>query len=247
MGIFDRFSRSSSSNINDLISPAEDPEKMLNADPRRHARQLVKAKQQVAVGHRRREAPARPGRRRVQAGRRTGSEAPMLAIQEGRDDLAKQALVRQAEHAQHAQQLAADVGGAPARDGEAQELAARPERQDRGGEAQEEPAPRPAAPRAGAAAHRRDDVVAVREERVRGVRADGGAHRARTSGRSRRRAEIDEEFTRRHACSASSSSSRRARRRCRVDNAAARAQAEDGHAARRRLPRQSKALGAGQA
>ena len=31
----------------------------------------------------------------------------MLAIQEGRDDLAKQALVRQGEHASHAQQLEA--------------------------------------------------------------------------------------------------------------------------------------------
>ena len=73
MGIFDRFSTLLRSNINDLISRAEDPEKMLNqilVDMR------VAAREGQAAGrhrHRRREAAARPGRRRVQAGAGLGA------------------------------------------------------------------------------------------------------------------------------------------------------------------------------
>ena len=95
--------------------------------------------------------------------------------------------MRQGEHMLARPAARADVGSAPARDGEAQELAARPQRQDRRGQAQEEPARRAPAPRPGAEAHRRDDVVDVREVGVRGVRADGRAHRDRTSASSRRR------------------------------------------------------------
>src|SRR4028119_2299025 len=49
MGIFDRFSRVLRANINDLISSAEDPEKMLNQLIADMNGQLVKAKQQVAA------------------------------------------------------------------------------------------------------------------------------------------------------------------------------------------------------
>jgi len=48
MGLFDRFSTLLRSNINDLISRAEDPEKMLNQILVDMKSQLVKAKQQVA-------------------------------------------------------------------------------------------------------------------------------------------------------------------------------------------------------
>ena len=48
MGIFDRFSSLLKSNINDLISKAEDPEKMLTQILVDMRGQLVKAKQQVA-------------------------------------------------------------------------------------------------------------------------------------------------------------------------------------------------------
>ena len=104
MGIFDRLSTLLRSNINDLISSAENPEKMLNQILVDMRSQLAKAKQQVAA------AIADEKRLRDQAdSERRQSEdwekRAMLAVQEGRDDLAKQALVRQGEHAQHAEQL----------------------------------------------------------------------------------------------------------------------------------------------
>ena len=103
MGIFDRFSQLLKSNINDLISKAEDPEKMLTQILADMRGQLVQAKQQVAV------AIADEKRLRDQADNeyknaQDWERRAMLAVQEGRDDLAKQALVRQAEHLSHAQQ-----------------------------------------------------------------------------------------------------------------------------------------------
>ncbi|MGH7669648.1 MAG: PspA/IM30 family protein, partial [Gemmatimonadaceae bacterium] len=47
MGIFDRLSQMLRSNINDLISRAEDPEKMLTQILADMRSQLAKAKQQV--------------------------------------------------------------------------------------------------------------------------------------------------------------------------------------------------------
>src|SRR5436190_206307 len=104
MGIFDRFSALLKSNINDLISRAEDPEKMLTQILVDMRGQLVQAKQQVA------SAIADEKRLRDQADAefkqaQDWERRAMLAIQEGRDDLAKQALVRQAEHGSHGQQL----------------------------------------------------------------------------------------------------------------------------------------------
>src|SRR3954469_9748042 len=104
MGLFDRLSTLLRSNINDLISSAENPEKMLNQILVDMRSQLAKAKQQVAA------AIADEKRLRDQADteRRQAEDwekRAMLAVQEGRDDLAKQALVRQGEHAQHAEQL----------------------------------------------------------------------------------------------------------------------------------------------
>ena len=104
MGIFDRFSALLKSNINDLISRAEDPEKMLTQILVDMRGQLVQAKQQVA------SAIADEKRLRDQTDAefkqaQDWERRAMLAIQEGRDDLAKQALVRQAEHGSHGQQL----------------------------------------------------------------------------------------------------------------------------------------------
>jgi phage shock protein A len=104
MGIIDRLSSLLRSNINDLISSAENPEKMLNQIIVDMRSQLVKAKQQVA------SAIADEKRLRDQAdGEFKQAEdwerRAMLAIQEGRDDLAKQALVRHGEHLGHAQAL----------------------------------------------------------------------------------------------------------------------------------------------
>ena len=106
MGILDRLSSLLKSNINDLISRAEDPEKMLNQILVDMKGQLVKAKQQVA------SAIADEKRLRDQVDQEYRQAADwekraMLAIQEGRDDLAKQALVRHGEHMGHGQTLEA--------------------------------------------------------------------------------------------------------------------------------------------
>ena len=106
MGIFDRLASLLKSNINDLISSAENPEKMLNQIIVDMRDQLVKAKQQVAA------AIADEKRLRDQAdGEFKQAEdwerRAMLAVQEGRDDLAKQALIRHSEHVEHAHQLEA--------------------------------------------------------------------------------------------------------------------------------------------
>src|SRR5579872_6240512 len=106
MGLFDRLSSLIKSNINDLISSAENPEKMLNQILIDMRSQLAKAKQQVAAAI----ADERRLRDQVDSEYKEGQEwerRAMLAVQEGRDDLAKQALLRQNEHASHAQQLEA--------------------------------------------------------------------------------------------------------------------------------------------
>ena len=106
MGIFDRLSTLLKSNINDLISSAEHPEKMLNQILVDMRTQLAKAKQQVAASI----ADEKRLHDQVEAEYKQAAEweqRAMLAIREGRDDLAKQALVRQNEHGIHGQQLEA--------------------------------------------------------------------------------------------------------------------------------------------
>jgi phage shock protein A len=104
MGIFDRLATLLKSNINDLISRAEDPEKMLDQIVVDMSNQLARAKQQVAA------AIADEKRLKDQAEAEYKASADweakaMLAVKEGRDDLAKQALVRQAEHEEHGRTL----------------------------------------------------------------------------------------------------------------------------------------------
>src|ERR671923_679133 len=104
MGMFDRFSTLLRSNINDLISRAENPEKMLNQLIVDMKSQLAKAKQQVAsaiADEKKLQADAEAMKKQAEDWERRA----MLAVQEGRDDLAKQALGRYNEHLQGAQQL----------------------------------------------------------------------------------------------------------------------------------------------
>src|SRR6476469_829639 len=104
MGIFDRLSTLLKSNLNDLISSAENPEKMLNQIIVDMRSQLAKAKQQVATAI----ADEKRLRDQADAEYRQGhdwEQKAMLAIKEGRDDLAKQALLRQGEHVSHGTQL----------------------------------------------------------------------------------------------------------------------------------------------
>jgi phage shock protein A len=104
MGIFDRISTMLRSNINDLISRAENPEKMLNQLVLDMRSQLAKAKQQVAsaiADEKRLQAQAEQEKKLAE----DWEKRAMLAVQEGRDDLAKQALLRHAEHMQNAASL----------------------------------------------------------------------------------------------------------------------------------------------
>ena len=104
MGIFDRFSTLLRSNINDLISRAENPEKMLNQLIVDMKGQLAKAKQQVAsaiADEKKLQSDAEAMKKQAEDWERRA----MLAVQEGRDDLAKQALMRYNEALQGAQQL----------------------------------------------------------------------------------------------------------------------------------------------
>src|SRR6266516_2808128 len=98
MGIFDRLSTLIRSNINDLISRAENPEKMLNQLIVDMRTQLAKAKQQVAAAiadEKRLAAQVDQERKAAEDWERRA----VLAVQEGRDDLAKQALLRHNEDA----------------------------------------------------------------------------------------------------------------------------------------------------
>ena len=98
MGLFDRLSRLLRSNINDLIAKAENPEKMLVQVIEDMRKQLAQAKQEVAVAI----ADERKLRMQVEDERKQAQEwerRARLAVREGRDDLAKQALMRGQEHA----------------------------------------------------------------------------------------------------------------------------------------------------
>ncbi|OGT93904.1 MAG: hypothetical protein A2083_02090 [Gemmatimonadetes bacterium GWC2_71_9] len=104
MGIFDRLATMIRSNLNDLISRAENPEKMLNQLVLDMRSQLAKAKQQVATAiadEKKLQAQAEQEKKLAE----DWEKRAMLAVQEGRDDLAKQALLRHAEHMQNAAQL----------------------------------------------------------------------------------------------------------------------------------------------
>ncbi|HWH02711.1 MAG TPA: PspA/IM30 family protein [Gemmatimonadales bacterium] len=101
MGIFDRLSTLIRSNINDLISRAENPEKMLNQLIVDMRSQLAKAKQQVAsaiADEKKLSAQAEQEKKMAE----DWEKRAVLAVQEGRDDLAKQALLRHNEHVQNA-------------------------------------------------------------------------------------------------------------------------------------------------
>ncbi len=104
MGIFERFSTMLRSNINELISRAENPEKMLNQLILDMKSQLAKAKQEAAAAiadEKKLQADAESLKKQAEDWERRA----MLAVQEGRDDLAKQALLRYNEALQGAQQL----------------------------------------------------------------------------------------------------------------------------------------------
>jgi phage shock protein A len=102
MGLFDKLSLLIRSNMNDLIARAENPEKMLNQVIDDMRNQLARARQEVAHAM----ADAAKLKKQVEDEQKQAQEweqRAMLAVRQDRDDLARQALMRQQEHASRAQ------------------------------------------------------------------------------------------------------------------------------------------------
>ena len=113
MGIFSRLGTLIKSNLNDLISRAEDPEKMLNQVLLEMQQQLVEAKKAVAVAIADEKRLQKQYNAELDKSKEWERKA-MLAVRAGDDNLARQALVRKQEHeniaAQFQQQWIAQKG-----------------------------------------------------------------------------------------------------------------------------------------
>jgi phage shock protein A len=97
MGIWARISTLMKSNINAMISKAEDPEKILNQLIIDMREQFLEARKQVAVAI----ADEKRLKQQYEAELEKAQEwekKAMVAVKAGRDDLASQALARKAEH-----------------------------------------------------------------------------------------------------------------------------------------------------
>ena len=97
MGIFSRLGTLIKSNLNDLISKAEDPQKMLNQIVLEMQNQLVEAKKQVAVSIADEKRLKKQWDDQVELSKEWERKA-MLAVRAGDDALAKEALARKGEH-----------------------------------------------------------------------------------------------------------------------------------------------------
>jgi phage shock protein A len=97
MGIFSRLKTLISSNVNDIINKAEKPEKMLNQLLIDMSEQLIESKKAVAMAI----ADEKKLERELQnqeAQSREWERKAMLAVQAGKDDLAREALLRKQEY-----------------------------------------------------------------------------------------------------------------------------------------------------
>lgn len=104
MGIFSRIGTLLKSNINEVISKAEDPEKMLNQVLVDMKQQLIEAKKQVAVSI----ADEKRLRKQVEDEKGKGKDwerKAMMAVRAGDDNLAREALSRKTEHDESSEQL----------------------------------------------------------------------------------------------------------------------------------------------
>jgi phage shock protein A len=98
MGIFSRLKTLISSNVNDMISKAEKPEKMLNQLLIDMNEQLIESKRAVAMAIADEKKLEREAANQESQAREWEKKA-MLAVNAGKDDLAKEALLRKQEHA----------------------------------------------------------------------------------------------------------------------------------------------------
>ncbi len=99
MGIFARLARLIKSNINDLISRSEDPEKMLNQIVIDMNEQLIEAKKQVAASIADEKRLAKQAEQEAATAAEWERRA-MMAVRANDDNLAKEALARKKEHEQ---------------------------------------------------------------------------------------------------------------------------------------------------
>ena len=97
MGIFSRLAQLIKSNLNDLISRSEDPEKMLNQVVLEMSNQLVEAKKQVAVSIADEKRLAKQFEQEM-ANASEWERRAMMALRAGNEELAKEALARKREH-----------------------------------------------------------------------------------------------------------------------------------------------------
>jgi phage shock protein A len=97
MGLFSRIGTLFKSNINDAISKAEDPEKMLNQVVLDMQNQLVEAKRQVAVSIADQKRLEKQRDEQGDLGQEWERKA-MLAVRANDEGLAREALKRKAEH-----------------------------------------------------------------------------------------------------------------------------------------------------
>ena len=97
MGFFSRLATVIKSNLNELISSAEDPEKMLDQILVDMRQQLIEAKKQLAVAIADEKKLERQYRN-AQSESDEWEKKAMLAVRAGDDELAKEALRRQKEH-----------------------------------------------------------------------------------------------------------------------------------------------------
>ena len=97
MGVFGRLGTLIKSNINDLISRAEDPEKILNQLIIDMREQLVEAKKQVAVSIADEKRVKKQLDNQLHLAREWEKKA-MMAVRAGRDDLAMEALQKKEQH-----------------------------------------------------------------------------------------------------------------------------------------------------
>lgn len=104
MGFFDRLRRLISSNANDLVRKAEDPEKMLNQLILDMNKQLMEAKRNVATAI----TEEKRLHRQVEEQQNRASEwerRAMVALRAGKEDLAREALSRKQREDEYAAQL----------------------------------------------------------------------------------------------------------------------------------------------
>jgi len=97
MGIFARLGTLLKANVNDIISKAEDPEKILNQLILDMKDQLVAAKKQVALAIADEKRLKKQLDNELHSAREWEKKA-MMAVRAGKDELAKEALSRKGEH-----------------------------------------------------------------------------------------------------------------------------------------------------